>query len=88
MKRSQERTVNAFDAKTHLGQLLAEAERGRSVTITRRGKPVARLVPYTAGRHANNVDQTLAFLRELRARVAKRGRPLKIRSLIDAGRRY
>ncbi len=33
--------VGAFEAKTHLSQLLDEVEKGAVVTITRRGKPVA-----------------------------------------------
>lgn len=39
------REIGAFEAKTHLSELLAAAEAGESVTITRRGVPVARLVP-------------------------------------------
>jgi len=41
------REIGAFEAKTHLSELLAEVEAGASVIITRRGKPVARLVPVT-----------------------------------------
>jgi prevent-host-death family protein len=41
----RERTVGAYEAKTHLAALLEEAEAGTTITITRRGKPVARLVP-------------------------------------------
>lgn len=39
------RQVGAFEAKTHLSELLAAVERGESITITRRGKPVATLNP-------------------------------------------
>ena len=39
------REVGAFEAKTHLSELLAAVERGESITITRRGKPVAVLNP-------------------------------------------
>lgn len=38
-------TVGAFEAKTHLPRLLDRVARGESVTITRHGRPVARLVP-------------------------------------------
>jgi prevent-host-death family protein len=37
--------VGAFEAKTHLSALLDRVERGEEVTITRHGRPVARLVP-------------------------------------------
>ncbi len=34
-------TVGAFEAKTHLSDLLDRVERGERFTITRHGKPVA-----------------------------------------------
>jgi prevent-host-death family protein len=37
--------VGLFEAKTHLSDLVARASEGESITITRHGKPVARLVP-------------------------------------------
>ena len=36
--------VNLADAKAHLSELVAQAEAGEPVCITRRGKPVARLI--------------------------------------------
>jgi prevent-host-death family protein len=39
-------TVNVYEAKTHLSQLLARVERGEEITISRHGRPVARLVPH------------------------------------------
>ncbi len=38
-------TVKLADAKAHLSELVDRVEAGESVEITRRGKPVARLVP-------------------------------------------
>lgn len=38
-------TVNVHQAKTHLSQLLAAAERGEEVIIARQGVPVVRLTP-------------------------------------------
>ncbi|MDR3068808.1 MAG: type II toxin-antitoxin system prevent-host-death family antitoxin [Cellulomonas sp.] len=40
-------SVNVHEAKTHLSRLLAQVERGERVTITRRGKPVAEMIPTT-----------------------------------------
>jgi prevent-host-death family protein len=37
-------TVGLFEAKTHLSELVARAERGEEVIITRHNRPVARLV--------------------------------------------
>ena len=42
--------IGAHEAKTHLPKLLDRVARGESLTITRRGKPVAKLVPVAAER--------------------------------------
>ena len=42
-------TVGAFEAKTHLSSLLQQVELGEEVTITKHGRPVARLVPVNEG---------------------------------------
>ncbi len=66
-------TVGAFEAKTHLAKLLERVERGEEITITRRGKAVARLVPITEVRDREAV---LAIFRRLRERASglKRGK--------------
>ena len=38
-------SIGLFEAKTHLSELIARAERGEEVVITRHNKPVAKLVP-------------------------------------------
>ena len=40
--------MNIHEAKTNFSKLVAEAEEGREVVITRAGKPVAKLVPLRA----------------------------------------
>jgi prevent-host-death family protein len=42
------KTANIAEAKAHFSALLAEVEAGEEVIITRRGKPVARIVPEPA----------------------------------------
>ncbi len=37
--------IGLFEAKTHLSELVARAERGEEVVIMRHNKPVAKLVP-------------------------------------------
>jgi prevent-host-death family protein len=37
--------IGAFEAKNKLGMLLDRVEGGEEITITRHGKPIARLVP-------------------------------------------
>ena len=41
------KSIGTFEAKTHFGQLLTEVERtGAGITIQRRGRKVALLIPY------------------------------------------
>ena len=42
--------IGAFEAKNRLSALLEKVEKGEEVVITRRGKPVAKLVPVGNGR--------------------------------------
>ncbi len=77
------REVGAFEAKTHLSELLAAVEAGETVTITRRGKPVARLVPV----HGESSGR-LAALTRLRALGARAGMTsAEILSMRNEGRR-
>ncbi len=41
-------SIGAYEAKTHLPRLLDEVEAGATVTITKHGREVARLVPIGA----------------------------------------
>jgi prevent-host-death family protein len=41
-------SIGLFEAKTHLSELVARAERGEEVIITRHQRPVAKLVPIAA----------------------------------------
>ena len=76
-------TVGSYEAKTHLARLLDEVEEGKSVTITRHGREVARLVP--ASRHAAQPSEVIAALRAGRSGV-RRGRS-SVRKMIVEGRR-
>ncbi len=42
------KSVGTYEAKTHLPRLLSQVEKGESITITKRGKPIAKLVPADA----------------------------------------
>jgi prevent-host-death family protein len=76
--------IGAFEAKTHLSELLERVEQGAVVTITRRGRPVARLVPIETGTQ-DRAAQAVAGLRALRQGVTLGG--IDWRELRDAGRR-
>ena len=75
--------VGVYDAKTHLPKLLDEVERGETVTITRHGRPIAKLVP-VSGRQ-RTVEEAIAAIREF-GRSHPRG-DLNIKELIEEGRR-
>jgi prevent-host-death family protein len=61
-------TVGTFEAKTHLSALLERVERGEEITITRRGRAVARLVPA-----ASKPEAVMATFRRLRDRATRSG---------------
>lgn len=58
-----ERTVSIAEAKAHLSELVAAAEAGQDVVITKRGKAVVRLVPEPKPKPHKPID--LDWLREL-----------------------
>ncbi|MDX1718289.1 MAG: type II toxin-antitoxin system prevent-host-death family antitoxin [Anderseniella sp.] len=76
--------VGAFEAKTHLSELLELASRGEEILITRRGKPVARLVPASRTR-TDAARAAFDKLKTLRAQSRLDG--LDWKSLRDEGRR-
>ena len=39
------REIGSYDAKTHLPEILRDVERGEIYIVTRRGKPIARIIP-------------------------------------------
>ena len=65
--------VGAFDAKNKFGTLLEWVEAGEDVVISRRGRPVARLVSYAA---APNPDQAQQALARISARAKARAMTL------------
>jgi prevent-host-death family protein len=78
-------TVGAFEAKTHLNQLLTRASRGEVIQITRRGVPVAKLVPATVSEERPDLEEVVRNIRRARKGV-KLGK-ISIRTLINEGRR-
>jgi prevent-host-death family protein len=64
--------IDAFEAKNKLSALLYKVERGEEVVITRRGHPVARLVPV---RPQPDPERSWAAMQRLRERARSRGGP-------------
>ena len=65
--------VGAFEAKTKLAELLRRVEQGDEVIITRRGKPVARLLPHKAKHTPEEAKKALEDLKALRKSMKGRG---------------
>jgi prevent-host-death family protein len=78
------RRVGSHEAKTHLPPLLYEVARGETITITKRGVPVAILKPASehSGVHPRQAVEGLRAFRRLH-----RLDGLTARELIDEGRR-
>ena len=79
------KTIGAYEAKTHLPRLLDEVAAGEEITITKRGVPVARLVPVQQERKMTAAEIAAAF-KELRKGNRLDG--ITPRELINRGRRY
>jgi prevent-host-death family protein len=80
--------ISLFDAKNRLSALIDQVAGGQKVTITRRGKPVARLVPVAP--ETEQVRNAVANLRALRQNIAARGEVFtwdQLRAYRDEGRR-
>ena len=76
-------SIGAYDAKTHLPRLLDQVQRGDSVTITKHGRAVARLVPVSS--KSAKPETVIAALREARAGVWRGGD--SVRDMVEEGRR-
>lgn len=77
-------TIGAFEAKNRLGALLDRVERGEEIVISRRGKPVAKLIPVDPGFDRAKAKRTIAGLIEASRGLSLGG--LKIKDLINEGR--
>jgi prevent-host-death family protein len=81
-------SIGFYEARTHLSQLLDEVAKGKSVLITRRGKPAALLSPPPAGEKKDVrriVREMLAFRDREGPTLGGKG---TIRELIGEGRRF
>jgi prevent-host-death family protein len=80
------REVPVFEARNSLTSLITEVEAGAEITITRRGQPVARLVPIDSGIDSARARRAAEGLRTLGAQLTL-GQGLTIKDLVTEGRR-
>ena len=79
-------SIGSFEAKTHLAALLDRVAKGEKIVITKRGQPVAMLVPHEES--GLDVQQTVLDMLTLRDREGPRlGSKLTIRQMRAEGRR-
>ena len=76
--------VNLAEAKAHLSELVNKAQSGEETVIMRRGKPVARLVPFLAATESDHA-KAVRRVRALRKRLDIHA-GVSLRRLIDEGR--
>ena len=76
--------VGAYEAKTHLSELLERVVKGERIVITRHGTPVAELTRIDR-RGRGSVAETVASLRAFRD--GRRLGDLSVREMIEDGRR-
>ena len=80
------KTVGSFEAKTHLPALLVRVANGERITITKRGQPVAMLVPIEEPKLESR-KQVIQELKEF-GRGRKLPENMTVRDLIEEGRRF
>ena len=82
------KSIGIFETKTHLSSILEEVEQGTSFTITRRGLPIAKIVPASSKAAAFDPQEAKAAAQAIKD--GARGRKLSgisLRELIEEGRR-
>lgn len=79
-------TIGSYEAKTHLPRLLDEVAQGQTIIITKRGIPVAKLVPFTEDRRQRRRAAVEALQEYQRTAPSLDG--LSIKQLIEEGRRW
>jgi len=79
--------IGAFDAKTHFSQIILKVENGSDFIVTKRGKPVAKIIPYEQEKKMTRKEAIEALI-EMRKHY--RGVPgdFNVREAIEEGRRH
>lgn len=77
-------SVGLFEAKTHLARLLVRVSKGERITITKRGVPMAVMVPPES---IMDVKKAMAAMTQFhQGNAPKLGPELTIQQLIEEGR--
>jgi prevent-host-death family protein len=80
-------TVAIFEAKSRLSEILAAVEHGEEFTVTKRGEPIARIVPFRQAPSDDAIAKRRAMIDRLRAaRDAAPVDDFDLRAAIEEGR--
>lgn len=82
------KSIGSYEAKTHLPRLLNQVEQGETITITKRGKPIAVLSP-APEQPKRDVKAVIAEFRAFSRQHAHTREPVsiaEIREMIEEGR--
>ena len=77
--------VGAYQAKTHLSELLEKVQAGEEITITKHGAPIAKLVPVKKEASPEERLKAIERIQKLALGLSLRG--LRVKDLVREGRR-
>ena len=78
--------IGTFAAKTHFAQIIEKAEHGEDFIITRRGKPVAKIIPFELEPEMTR-NEAIDKLIEMRKLYRGESGSFNIREAIEDGRK-
>lgn len=76
--------IGSFDAKTHLSRILDHVEKGEEYIITKRGNPIAKIIPYRSNESVS-IEEILYKFETIRTSIKKK---VNIKEYIKEGRKY
>jgi prevent-host-death family protein len=80
------KVIGAFEAKTHLSELLDRVGEGETFTITRHGQAAALLVPIESSANKLTHKEIVEGMRTLRKKI--KIDKMTVRQMIEEGRRF
>jgi len=83
--KTKNKSIGSFQAKTHLSSLIDDVQKGHTYIITKRGRPVAKLVPYDDKEENGKITDIMLQFDTIRNSV--RGK-VNIGDFISEGRKY
>ena len=78
--------IGVFEAKTHFSQVMDSVQKGADYTVTRRGKPVAKIIPIMEETEMT-IKEALDEFKELRKLYRSKPASFDVRAAIEEGRR-